>query len=340
MNELFTPTNPIVSSILSAVAIIIYFLLSWLIKKLFKKNTNKGLAILNLSLNVILAVIFIVSILFILGLDINVLIQKIKNMNIKEFITNNIVKVISIVLVIVVGSIIISSFIAILKATKARRPEDAKRKRTLDKVVISIVRYIVIIAAAVVILLILGVNVIPALAGLGIAGLVLGLGAQKLITDFISGLFIILEHHFDVGDIIEVGGFKGEVIDLGLKTTKIRNWQGQVKILSNSEVTNLINCSLNDTVFSTTFDISYQADVEKAIEVVNKELPIRLKNHDSLLDKPCCNGVSGLTSRSVTLNVVATAKNESHYQLTRDINTCIKGILQDYNIKFPGENND
>lgn len=340
MNELFTPTNPIVSSILSAVAIIIYFLLSWLIKKLFKKNTNKGLAILNLSLNVILAVIFIVSILFILGLDINVLIQKIKNMNIKEFITNNIVKVISIVLVIVVGSIIISSFIAILKATKARRPEDAKRKRTLDKVVISIVRYIVIIAGAVVILLILGVNVIPALAGLGIAGLVLGLGAQKLITDFISGLFIILEHHFDVGDIIEVGGFKGEVIDLGLKTTKIRNWQGQVKILSNSEVTNLINCSLNDTVFSTTFDISYQADVEKAIEVVNKELPIRLKNHDSLLDKPCCNGVSGLTSRSVTLNVVATAKNESHYQLTRDINTCIKGILQDYNIKFPGENND
>ena len=340
MNELFTPTNPIVSSILSAVAIIIYFLLSWLIKKLFKKNTNKGLAILNLSLNVILAVIFIVSILFILGLDINVLIQKIKNMNIKEFITNNIVKVISIVLVIVVGSIIISSFIAILKATKARRPEDAKRKRTLDKVVISIVRYIVIIAAAVVILLILGVNVIPALAGLGIAGLVLGLGAQKLITDFISGLFIILEHHFDVGDIIEVGGFKGEVIDLGLKTTKIRNWQGQVKILSNSEVTNLINCSLNDTVFSTTFDISYQADVEKAIEIVNKELPIRLKNHDSLLDKPRCNGVSGLTSRSVTLNVVATAKNESHYQLTRDINTCIKGILQDYNIKFPGENND
>lgn len=340
MNELFTPTNPIVSSILSAVAIIIYFLLSWLIKKLFKKNTNKGLAILNLSLNVILAVIFIVSILFILGLDINVLIQKIKNMNIKEFITNNIVKVISIVLVIVVGSIIISSFIAILKATKARRPEDAKRKRTLDKVVISIVRYIVIIAAAVVILLILGVNVIPALAGLGIAGLVLGLGAQKLITDFISGLFIILEHHFDVGDIIEVGGFKGEVIDLGLKTTKIRNWQGQVKILSNSEVTNLINCSLNDTVFSTTFDISYQADVEKTIEVVNKELPIRLKNHDSLLDNPRCNGVSGLTSRSVTLNVVATAKNESHYQLTRDINTCIKGILQDYNIKFPGENND
>ena len=338
--DLFTPRDVLLSSILCALAIILFFVLSWLIKKLFKKNTNKGLAILNLSLNVLLAAVFIISVLFILGLDISALITRIKDINITTFITDNISKVISIILVIVVASIIMSSFVAIIKATKARRPEDAKRKRTLDKVIISIVRYIIIIASAVAILFILGVNVIPALAGLGIAGLVLGLGAQKLITDFISGLFIILEHHFDVGDIIEVGGFKGEVIDLGLKTTKIRNWQGQIKILSNSEVTNLINCSLNDTVFSTSFDISYQADVEKAIEVVNKELPIRLKNHESIISYPVCNGVSGLTSRSVTLNVVATAKNEAHYQLTRDINTCIKGILTDYNIKFPGDSND
>ena len=96
---------------------------------------------------------------------------------------------------------------------------------TIDKVIISLTRYVVIIIAVVAILGLLGADVMPALAGLGIAGLVLGLGAQKLITDFISGLFIIIEHHFDVGDIVEFGGFKGEVIDLGLKTTKIRNWR-------------------------------------------------------------------------------------------------------------------
>ena len=329
-----------VSSILCAVAIIVFFLLNWLIKKLFKNNTNKGLTALNLCLNILLVIVFVISILFILGLNHTLLFESIKSFmdldNLKDFLSENVFKVIGVILVVVISSVLMSSFVAILKATKARNQDAQKRKRTLDKVLISIVRYIVIIIDAVAILFILGVNIIPALAGLGIAGLVLGLGAQKLITDFISGVFIILEHHFDVGDTIEVGGFKGEVIDLGLKTTKIRNWQGQVKIMSNSDVTNLINCSLNDTVFSTSFEVSYQADVEKAIELVNKELPLRLKDHEEIIVMPKCNGVSALTARSVTLNVVATAKPEAHYQLTRDINANIKAILEENNITFPG----
>ena len=344
LTSVFNPSNSILSSLLCAVAIILFFLLSWLIKKLFINNTNKGLTILNLCLNILLAALFIVSILFILGLDVNILINKIKSFieaeNLKAFLEDNIFKVIGIILVVVISTILMTSFVAVLKAINSKNPEAQKRKRTLDKVLVSIVRYIVIIVDAVVILFILGVNIMPALAGLGIAGLVLGLGAQKLITDFISGIFIILEHHFDVGDTIEVGGFKGEVIDLGLKTTKIRNWQGQVKIMANSDVANLINCSLNNTVFSTTFDVSYQADVEKAIELVNKELPIKLQGHGDVIEMPKCNGVASLTSRSVTLNVVATAKPEAHYQLTRDMNTYIKEILTEHNIKFPGEIND
>ena len=338
--RLFSATNPWVSSILCAVAIIVFFLLNWLIKKLFKNNTNKGLTALNLCLNILLVIVFVISILFILGLNYALLFESIKSFmdldNLKDFLSDNVSKVIGVILVVVISSVLMSSFVAILKATKARNQDAQKRKRTLDKVLISIVRYIVIIIDAVAILFILGVNIIPALAGLGIAGLALGLGAQKLITDFISGVFIILEHHFDVGDTIEVGGFKGEVIDLGLKTTKIRNWQGQVKIMSNSDVTNLINCSLNDTVFSTSFEVSYQADVEKAIELVNKELPLRLKDHEDIIVMPKCNGVSALTARSVTLNVVATAKPEAHYQLTRDINANIKAILEENNITFPG----
>ena len=97
---------------------------------------------------------------------------------------------------------------------------------------------------------------------------------------------------------------------------------------------------LNNTVFSTTFDISYQADVEKAIELVNKELPIRLAGREEIIVMPRCNGVSTLSARSITLNVVATAKPESHYQLTRDINKAVKLILEENNIKFPGEYHD
>ena len=342
LTDYFTLNSGLVSSLLCAVAIILFFVLSWALKKIFKKTTSKKLASLNIILNVLLVCCFILSILLILGLDfpklVNAIVVAIKENRLAEILTQHLSKIIGVVLVIVISSVVVTTFVTILKATKARRPEDQKRKRTIDKILTSIIRYLVIIIAAVSILIIIGVNPVPALAGLGIAGLVLGLGAQKLITDFISGLFIIIEHHFDVGDVIEVGGFKGEVIDLGLKTTKIRNWQGQVKIMSNSEVTNLINCSLNDTVFSTTFDISYQADVEKAIELVNKELPNKLKDNESIIVMPKCNGVSGLTARSVTLNVVATAKTETHYQLTRDINKCIKEILEENHIEFPGDN--
>lgn len=96
----------------------------------------------------------------------------------------------------------------------------------------SLIRYAAYIICVIVILGIWKVNVMPALAGLGIVGLVVGLGAQKLISDFVSGLFVVFEHHFDVGDTIIVGDFKGEVIDIGLKTTKIRDWRGRVKIIA------------------------------------------------------------------------------------------------------------
>ena len=107
-----------------------------------KNNTNKGLTILNLCLNILLAVLFIVAVLFILGLDLNVLIEYIKSFvepgNLKAFLEENIAKVIGVILVVVVSTILMSSFVAILKATKARNIEAQKRKRTLDKVVISI----------------------------------------------------------------------------------------------------------------------------------------------------------------------------------------------------------
>lgn len=335
MTDLFEIKNVWLSSLLCAISIALFYLCDWLLKKIFKKNTNKGLTALNIILNIVVVLTFIISILFSLGLKVDKVISYFLEKDLEQILQENIIRIIGIILVLMISSIVLTSATAVLKSTKLKNPKDQKRKRTLDKVIISIIRYVVIIVSAVTILMILGVNVIPALAGLGIVGLVLGLGAQKLITDFISGLFIILEHHFDVGDIVEFDGFKGEVIDLGLKTTKIKNWQGQVKIIANSELSNLINCSLNETVFSTSFNISYQADIDKVINLINTELPKRLENRSEIIKMPVCNGASALSSFSVTLNVVATVKTESQYQLTRDINVLIKQILEENKIEYP-----
>lgn len=134
---------------------------------------------------------------------------------------------------------------------------------TILKVVQSLITYTVEIIALLVVLALWGVNVMPALAGLGVLGIIIGMGTQSLIKDIISGFFIIFEHHFDVGDIVEINGFKGEVIDIGLKSTKIKNWKQDIKIFSNGSIENTINYSLSPSIGIIDFGIAYKEDIQK-----------------------------------------------------------------------------
>ena len=97
------------------------------------------------------------------------------------------------------------------------------RFKTLSRLLFSVLRYTIFIIAVLVILSIWGVDVIPAIAGLGIVGLVIGLGAQRMIQDMIAGFFIVFENHYDIGDVVEVKGFRGTVLELGLKSTTLQH---------------------------------------------------------------------------------------------------------------------
>ena len=195
-------------------------------------------------------------------------------------------------------------------------------------------KYIIFIICVIVVLGIWGVDIMPALAGLGIVGLVVGLGAQKLITDFVAGIFIVFEHHFDVGDTIEVGDFKGEVIDIGLKTTKIRNWKGQVKIIANGELTQLINDSNFDSSFDVLIDIAYQEDATKVMKMFDDELKEKLSGRPEIVKLPQTVGLASLGSSSVQIKIVGSTKAESYYQLSRDILTIIKDLCDKQNIEI------
>ncbi len=210
-----------------------------------------------------------------------------------------------------------------------------KRKRTIAKVTRSIIKYLVAVVAILVILSLWGVNVVPALAGLGIMGLVIGLGAQKFINDLIAGIFIIFEQHFDVGDIIEVAGFKGEVTSIGLKTTKIRNWKGEVKILANGSITNISNFSRNPSVAVVDFGIAYHEDADKTIALLNAELPKIRPQFPDIIEDPVCLGVIDLAASSVNLRVIAKTLTEKHYAIERNLRRIIKNILNEHDIEIP-----
>lgn len=210
-----------------------------------------------------------------------------------------------------------------------------RRKQTIAKVTMSVIKYFIVVVTIIVVLAIWDVNVLPALAGLGIMGLVIGLGAQKFINDLIAGLFIVFEHHFDVGDVVEVKGFKGTVIDIGLKTCKIKNWKGEVKILNNGDVTDITNFSLDSSTAIIDFGIAYREDVQKTIDVLKQELP-KLKNkYPQILDDPTVVGVIALNSSSVDMRVIVKTANEQHYEVERGTRQFIKEVLDEHSIEIP-----
>jgi small conductance mechanosensitive channel len=186
-----------------------------------------------------------------------------------------------------------------------------------------------------VILSIWGVDVLPALAGLGILGLVVGLGAQSLIKDLIAGFFIIFEHHFDVGDVVEINGFKGRVIDIGLKTTRVQNWKNDIKIFSNGNITESINYSLADSFAVIEFGISYGSDIQRTLELLEQELPKHMDKLPDLIDIPKVLGVTDLASSSVNIRVIAKTNPETQYAVERKLRQAIKELLDENGIEIP-----
>lgn len=152
------------------------------------------------------------------------------------------------------------------KATASQK----QRIKTISQMLLSILKYLMLILVMLVILADFGVNVSSLVAGLGILTAILGLAFQDMIKDFIAGVTIITEEQFGVGDIVEISGFKGTVISVGLKTTEIKNDSGQVKIIANHNIDGLINYSKFDATAMIEVRTTYETSVEKTMAALNE----------------------------------------------------------------------
>ncbi len=317
----------------SIILVIVYLIQNHVINK-HQDNIKKGYLILAYSLLFALFIMAVIGIMMVWDYDFNQQYNSIVD-GFKTIFTDKMSAVIASVFTFFVAFLVLKiSKIAFLRVGLKTGPLQ-KRKKTIAKVSQSIIKYLVYIIALLIILALWGVNVIPALAGLGMAGLVVGLGAQKFINDLISGFFIIFEHHFDVGDIIEVGGFKGEVTDIGLKTTKIRNWRGEVKIIANGDVDKVSNFSRNPSIGIVDFGIAYQEDIAKTTELLRAELPKLKEMYPDILEDPQVVGVIELASSSVNMRVIVKTVMEKHYAVERAIRQRIKEILDAAGIEIP-----
>ena len=145
-----------------------------------------------------------------------------------------------------------------------------KRQRSVINLISNIVRFFIIFFASTIILEEFGIDTKSFIASLGVFSLVVGLALQDLLKDIISGFSIVFEGLFSIGDWIEISSFKGEVVGSSLRTTRIRAYTGETKIVSNRNISELINYSIDESISLIDVEVSYEAKLDKIDEVIKE----------------------------------------------------------------------
>ena len=211
----------------------------------------------------------------------------------------------------------------------------SKRGKTIVKLINSFIKYLLAIVAFMLILSAWGVNTATLLASAGIISLVVGLGAQSLISDIIAGMFIVFEGEFEVGDIVIIDGWRGTVDEIGIRTTKVIDWQGNVKIVNNSQISSIINQSKELSVTTCVVAIDYRESIPR-VELIIKENLERIKKAiPEIVDGPYYKGVDSLSDSSVNLLFIATVKESDYYVVQRALNREVKLIFDENDVSIP-----
>lgn len=235
---------------------------------------------------------------------------------------------------IIVGIIIISVVKYVLKKLFKIRKGD-NRTLTIGKLINSITKYTVSFIILLIILSELGVDIAPLIASAGVLGLAIGFGAQSIVKDFISGFFIIFENSFNVGDVVQINGFKGQVTILGLRTTRLLNWKGEVKIITNGDINEIINFSKSFSVAVVEFSVSYDSDLEEVKNIIIPFLDKLSDKYSQIIEKPSFSGVTSLGDSGIVLRITSKTISNNHYQLERDIRKEVVELLKLNNIEIP-----
>ena len=209
------------------------------------------------------------------------------------------------------------------------------RGETMCRLISSFIKYASIIGMVYYCLMLIGIDTTTLLASAGILSIAISFGAKELVSDILSGLFIIFEGDFRVGDIIQVGSKTGTVVEIGVRTTKINDGNGNIIIIRNSEVSDVVNMTKELSYATCDMDIEYGESLERVENILESEFPNIRRRLPSILDGPFYKGVVSLADNSVTIRVVVQCAETSRGQLERDLRREMKLIFDEYQINIP-----
>ena len=242
---------------------------------------------------------------------------------------------IAVVLIICFIAIKIGTRVIKMAFSKASTTKNSKRAQTLSTVCCSLWRYLVYFITAMVVMSLLNINIMPVLASAGVAGIAIGFGAQSLVKDVISGFFMLFENYYEVGDYVECAGIKGFVEEVGLRSTKIRDWSGELHICPNGHMMVVTNYSRGDINTIVPIPVSYGGDLSSAMYAI-KEVCVEIKEqYAQVTDGPTVLGVGNLEKGQVIVNILFSSALNDKFAIERQLRLRCKEALDRLGMSIP-----
>ena len=211
-----------------------------------------------------------------------------------------------------------------------------RRSETVAGLLTSVIKTVATLVALVWVLSIIGVDLTAIFASLGVVSLIIGFGVQSLIEDCVTGIFIILEGQYNIGDVIVLDDFRGTVKKITMRTTTIEDTGFNLKIVNNTDIRNIQNRSRAKSYAMCEIGISYDADIREVEKIVLPELQgIYDRNPGLFLNPPIYSGVQTLADSAVVLRFIAEIEEQKIFAANRCLNREMKIIFDDNGIEIP-----
>ncbi|MEV4317796.1 mechanosensitive ion channel family protein [Actinocrispum sp. NPDC049592] len=235
----------------------------------------------------------------------------------------------------------------ILRPLKERAPQSygllvserrQQRAQTIGSVMKSVVSFVVYGLAFMLILGEIGINLGPIIASAGIVGVALGFGAQNLVKDFLSGVFMMLEDQYGVGDIVDVGPATGTIESVGLRVTTLRDVNGTVWYVRNGEINRVGNSSQGFAVAVVDTPLGYSVDIEAATEAIKRVATEAVEAEplsDDVLEPPDLLGVDKVTPEGITVRLTVKVRAGRQWAVQRALRARIIPALEEAGIDPP-----
>lgn len=207
---------------------------------------------------------------------------------------------------------------------------------TISSAIYSVVRVVIIFIAITLILDVFGINTSTLIATAGVGGVALALGTQTVIEDFIKGILIIVDDKIRVGEWIKVAGIEGEVEDIDFRVTKVRDFNGSLHIIPNSQITSVQNFNRGEMIADTTFSVSYDTPLDEIKDMVadiSNKLLDKEENKGLFIEGFSIFEINSLEAFSYKVRITATVKDGEQWQIGRQARETIKYEMEKRKIK-------